>query len=102
MGLKGFRGAKKLLNTIRTHLDTTGPGLTLPNNEITQYSYVWECQCTRNDPQNLSFCPGAPQNTFIFSSIFQNDKSLKKCNLELLESGNFNFGEFETLIFWEI
>ena len=65
MVLGAFRGAKRLLNTIRRHLDTAGAGLTLPNNEITQYSCFWECQCTRNDPQNLPFCPGPPQNTFI-------------------------------------
>ena len=37
------------------------------------FSEILEFQCTRNGPQNLPFCPGSPQNTFIlFSSIFQN------------------------------
>ena len=65
MVLMIFRGARRLLNTIRIDLDTAGAGLTLPNNEITQYSCFWECQCSRNDPRNLPFCPGPPQNTFI-------------------------------------
>ena len=77
MVLKAFRGARRLLNTIRIDLDTAGAGLTFPNNEITQYSCFGECQCTRIDPQNLPFCPGPPQNTFIiYSSIFQNDNYL--------------------------
>ncbi len=65
MVLKGFRGAEKLQNTLRVDLDTAGAGLTFPNNEITQYSCFWECQCTGNDPQNLAFCAGPPQNNFI-------------------------------------
>ena len=74
MVLKGFRGARRLLNTIRTHLDTAGAGLTFPNIDIPQYSCFWECQCIRNDPQNLPFCLGPPQNTFIIiSSIYQRD-----------------------------
>ena len=77
MVLGGFRGARRLLNTIRTHLDTAKAGLTFPNNEITQYACFWECQCTRIDPQNLPFCSRDSQNTFItFSSIFLNDNSL--------------------------
>jgi hypothetical protein len=50
---------------MRTHLDTTGAGLTFPNIQTSQYSCFWECQCTGNDPQNLAFCAGPPQNTFI-------------------------------------
>ena len=71
MVLRSFRGARTLLNTIRTHLDTAGAGLTFLNNEITQYSCFGECQCTGNDPQNLPFCPGTPQNTFIFLRYFK-------------------------------
>ena len=69
MVLGGFRGARRFLNTIRTHLDTAGARLTLPNIEIHQYSCFWECQCSRKDTQNLPFCPGPPQNTFIFFDI---------------------------------
>ena len=80
MVLKGFRDARRLLNTIRIDLDTAGAGLNLPNIELTQYSCFWECQCTRIDPQNLPFCPRDSQNTFImFSTIFQNDNSLNGC-----------------------
>ena len=91
----GFRGARKLLNTIRTHLDTAGAGLTLPNIETSQYSCFWECQCTRNDPQDLPCCPGPPQNTFIFFDIskrvlFVNSEheNLKLWNFETLKSLN--------------
>ena len=52
---KCYRGAQK----------TTGAGLTFPNIELTQYSCFGECQCGRNDSQNLPFCSGPPQNTFI-------------------------------------
>ncbi len=84
-GFKRFWGARRLLNTIRTHLDTAGAGLTLPNIEKPQYSCFWECQCIRNDPQNLPCCPGPPQNTFIlFSSIFQHHNSFKNKNRDRL------------------
>ena len=87
----GFRSARGLLNTIRVDLDTAGAGLTFPYNEIAQYSCFWECQCTRIDLQNLPFCPGTPQKTFIFSLIFQNDNSLKYfCGIL----------EFESLRIW--
>jgi hypothetical protein len=52
-----------------------------------------EFQCTRNGPQNLPFCPGSIQNTFInFSSIshhqiFQQYVA-NKINLEIQQSGN--------------
>jgi len=79
MVLKSFRGARRLLNNIRTHLDTAGAGLTSPNIEIHQYSCFWECQFIRNDSQNLPLSPGPPQNTFILFlrssiTIFKNTK----------------------------
>ena len=71
MVLKGFRGARRLLNTMRTHLDTARAALTLPNIETSQYSCFWECQCTRNYPKNLPFRPRDSQKTFIFLRYFK-------------------------------
>ena len=65
MVLGRFRSSGRLQNTTRIHLDIAVVGLTLPNIEKSQYSCFWECQCTGNDPQNLAFCAGPPQNTFI-------------------------------------
>ena len=65
MVLEGFTSSGRLQNTIRIDLDTAGAGLTLPNIEKPQYSGFWECQCIRNALQNLPFCPGPPQNTFV-------------------------------------
>lgn len=58
---KVSRVPKKLLNTIWAHLDTAGQ-----TSKILHYVCFWECQCTRNDPRHLPFCPATPQNTFIF------------------------------------
>ena len=61
-----FRGARGLLNTTRTHLDTTGAGLTLPNIEITQHSCFWECQCIRNDLKTFHFVQGHHRTPLLF------------------------------------
>ena len=40
-------------------------------------------QCTRNGPQNLPFCPGSLQDTFIiYSSILHQQIVQKKCKKE--------------------
>ena len=81
---------------MRIDLDTAGAGLTFPNIELTQYSCFGKCQCTRNDPHNLQFCPRDSQNTFIiYSSIFQNDKSFKKNGIRKFE--NLEIWTFENL-----
>ena len=77
-------------NTIRVNLDTARTGLTSPNIEIRQYSCFWECQCIRNDSQNLPFCPGPPQNTFmIFLRYSQTIIS------------QMQFSKFENLVIWK-
>ena len=56
MVLKGFTGSGGLLNTIRTHLDTAGVGLTSPhvrNSTFHEFDGKLKFQCLRNGSQNL-------------------------------------------------
>ena len=44
------------------------------------FSGILEFQCTRNGPQNLPFCPGSLQDTFIIYSSISHQHIVRKKN----------------------
>jgi len=91
MVLKGFRASRKLQNTMRTHMDTAGAGLTFPNIEKLQFSRFWEFQCIRNDPQNL------PVISFLklFKTLYFNVLEMSK--FKLFQESKFKLFKFTIL-----
>ena len=103
-GFNTFRGSGRLPNTIRVDLETAVARLTLTNIEIPQYSCFWECQCIRNESQNLRFCRGPPQNTFLIflRSLKKIFSKFKLSNLEIITSTIWNFETLKSLKPWNL
>ena len=79
------------------------PGLQFsvsPNSEIfsdSWFSEILEFQCTRNGSQNLPFCPGSLQDTFIIYSSISHQHIFPKIFPGKIKTENLKIWKFENL-----
>ena len=98
----GFRWFWGLQEAPKYHMDSYGHSrgrIDFHKHPKTSIFCFGEFQCIRNDSQNMPFCPGPPQNTFIiclryFETIFS---KFTFSNLKHRKSGNLQIWKVETL-----